>query len=269
MQLLETTTKKLLRKSLSLFFVRSESIQIMAGPLKGKHLPKSEALQNLSMLFGKYEPQVVSVLLSISDPIKVAYDIGAHIGFITLVLTESVGLNGRVFAFEPAPENITVVQQLIIQNNLQSKVHMVPIALADVNGKQKLIKWKSSSMHLLESTVNGQYIRDCSSTIVSTCTLDSFIFEQSNPAPGLIKIDVEGAEGLVLRGGLRTLSVYSPRILIEIHGPKNAKGVWELIRGFDYSWNHLSVNGQETVVSEKQLLSFFCRDSWTHHFMLT
>lgn len=269
MLFLKTNTKKLVRTFLSLYFAGNKSIPIMAGPLKGRHLPKAEALSNLSMLFGRYEPQVVSVLLSMSDPIKVAYDIGAHVGFITLVLAQSVGLDGKVFAFEPAPENIAVMQQLIIQNSLQHKVSLIPIALADANGEQSLINWKSSSMYFLESALNGQKACGCSSINITTCSLDSFVFEQSNPSPDLIKIDVEGAEALVIQGGLRTLDVYSPKLIIEIHGPKNAQKIWELLRSFHYSWDHLTSKGREEVPSEKKLFSFFSKDSWTHHFLLT
>jgi len=268
MLFLKTIARQLVRASLSLIFVRSESIPIMAGPLKGRCLPKAEALSNLSMLFGRYEPQVVSVLLSMSNPIKVAYDIGAHLGFITLVLAERASSEGKVFAFEPAPENIAVMQRLIIQNNLQHKVSLIPIALAHENGEQNLINWKSSSMHFLESALNGQKVCDCSSTYVTTCTLDSFVFEQLNPPPDLIKIDVEGAEALVIQGGLRTLDVYSPKLIIEIHGPNKAQKTWSLLQSFDYSWNHLTAYGQEEVSSEEKLLSFFSKDSWTHHFLL-
>jgi FkbM family methyltransferase len=269
MLFLKTNAKKLVRTFFSLYFAGNKSIPIMAGPLKGRYLPKAEALSNLSMLLGRYEPQVVSLLLSMSNPIKVAYDIGAHVGFITLVLAERLSSDGKVFAFEPAPENIAVMQQLIIENSLQHKVSLLPFALTNLNGNQKLIKWKSSSMYLLESALDGQNACDCSSTNVTTCTLDSFVFEQLNPPPELIKIDVEGAEALVIQGGLRTLDVYSPKLIIEIHGPKNAQKIWELLRSFCYSWDHLTSNGREEVPSEKKLFSFFSKDSWTHHFLLT
>jgi FkbM family methyltransferase len=220
------------------------------------------------MLFGRYEPQVVSVLLSISDAIKVAYDIGAHVGYMSLALAERLGSDGKVFAFEPEPENIAIMQELIIRNDLQHIVCVIPVALANVNGEQKLIKWKSSSMHLLEKALDGQNVCDCSSTNVATCTLDSFIFEQSNPPPDLLKIDVEGAEVLVLQGSLRTLDTYSPKIIIEIHGPKNTLKVWGLLQSLDYSWSYLTKNGSEAVASEEGLLSYFSKESWTHHFLL-
>jgi FkbM family methyltransferase len=168
-----------------LLFVRSEKIPIIAGPLKGRQLPKALALSNLSMVFGRYEPQVVSVLLAMAHPIKVAYDIGAHIGFMTLVLAETASSDGKVFAFEPAPENMAVMQQLIIQNSLQHKVSLIPIALADEVGEQNLINWKSSSMYFLESALDGQNVSHCSSLTVPTSTLDSFVFEKLNPPPDL------------------------------------------------------------------------------------
>jgi len=265
---LKTTAKELVRATLSACFGRSRSIPVMVGPLKGRRLPKQVALKNLAMVFGQYEPHVVRELLSISEPVKVAYDIGAHIGYMTLALAECLGSDGKIFAFEPEPVNVVVMQELIIQNNLHHVVSVIPIALGDMNREQKLIKWKSSSMYFLESALDEQKASGCSAITVITSNLDSFVFEQSNPAPDLLKIDVEGAEALVIQGGLRTLSVYSPKLIIEIHGPNNAQNVWELLRRVDYSWNHLTANGKEEVSSEKKLLSLFSKDLWTHHFLL-
>jgi FkbM family methyltransferase len=247
---------------------RGRGVPILNGPLKGKLLPRESAQQNLSMLFGRFEPSVVSQLLSGARMIRIAYDVGAHVGYMTLVLTEILSKNGIVFAFEPAPENIAVMQRMILQNSLQHKVSLIPIALADENGEQNLINWKSSSMYFLESAFDGQNVSNCSSITVATCSLDSFIFEQLNPPPDLIKIDVEGGEALVLQGGLRTLDVYSPELIIEIHGPSNAQKTWGLLRRFDYSWNRLTGNSLEKVSSEEELLSFFSKDSWTNHFLL-
>jgi FkbM family methyltransferase len=268
MALHKNITTQLVRASLSLFFAKKETIPIMSGPLKGRQLPKALALSNLSMLFGRYEPQVVSVLLAMLHPIKVAYDIGAHIGFMTLVLAKSVSSDGKVFAFEPAPENMAVMQQLIIQNSLQHKISLIPTALADEIGEQNLINWKSSSMYFLESALDGQNVSHSLSLTVPTCTLDSFVFEKLNPPPDLMKIDVEGAEALVIQGSLRTLGVYSPHLVIEIHGPKNAAEVWNLLQGFNYVWWHLYSRQREIVNRRETLLSYFSKESWTHHFLL-
>ncbi len=264
----DTIGKPLIRKFLSTAFASNSNIPILRGPLKRKWLPKRVALENLSMVFSRYESNVIRTLFNISKPIKVAYDIGAHVGYMTLALATHLGSDAKVFAFEPAPENMAVIQQLIIQNSLQRKVSLIPIALADELGEQSLINCKSSSMYFLETALDGQNVSGCSSLTVPTCTLDSFVFEKLNPPPDLIKIDVEGAEALVIQGGLRTLQVYSPKIIIEIHGPKNALKALELLQNLNYSWSHLTKNGRERVTSEHRLLSHFSKDSWTHHFLL-
>lgn len=157
---------------------------------------------------------------------------------------------------------------MVLQNHLQEKVKIIPFTLGNTNGQQNMFKYGSSSINFLETAFNGQNISDCQVVKVTTSTLDLFIFEQLNTAPDLLKIDVEGAEALVIQGGLRTLDVYSPKILTEIHGPNNALRMWELLQSFEYFWNHLTANGQEEVSSEEELLSFFSKNSWTQHFLL-
>ena len=105
--------------------------------------------------------------------------------------------------------------------------------------------------------------------MVECTTVDAFVFEQKNPAPDLIKIDVEGAEVLVLKGALRTLVTCSPSILLEVHGPTNARAVWEALEGLNYCWMKLTKVGRSPVTAKEGLLSYFTKDSWTHHFLLT
>lgn len=69
-------------------------IPILTGAMRGKRLPKEIAEQHLSMLFGRYEPCVVSTILSSPGLMKVAYDIGAHHGFMTMVLAQRLGRGG-------------------------------------------------------------------------------------------------------------------------------------------------------------------------------
>jgi len=245
-----------------------KSIPIMAGPLKKRRLPKVVALQNLSMLCGRYEPRVVSELLSTIARETIAYDIGAHIGFMTLVLAEGM-VNGKVFAFEPVEENLRLLEELITDNDLSRLVVVVPAALGNANAIQKILIFKSPAMNLLESAVDGQDTNGCPQRRVNTLTLDKFVFDQGNAAPGLLKIDVEGAEALVIEGGLRTLQVYSPKIIIEIHGPRNAQKTWSLLHDLKYQWSHLCRGERRGIPEEEDLLSLFSKESWVHHFLLT
>lgn len=266
MRNLEVQGRRLVAAVLSA--VWRKSVPIMAGPLKKNRLPKAVALQNLSMLCGRYEPTVVSELLSTIAREKIAYDIGAHIGFMTLVLARGM-VNGKVFAFEPVEENLHFLEELITENGLSKCVVVVPAALGNTNAIQRILIFKSPAMNLLESTVDGQDTNGCPRRSVNTLTLDHFVFDQGNAAPGLLKIDVEGAEAFVIEGGLRMLEMHSPKIIIEIHGPRNAQKTWALLQNLKYRWSHLCRGQRKGVPQEEDLLSLFSKDSWVHHFLLT
>ena len=243
------------------------SFSIISGPLKGRRLPKAVVLHNYQMLCGRYEPEVVSTLLSLLNPSTVAYDVGANIGYLTLALAEGID-HGKIFAFEPVPENQVLLQELIAANNLGTKVRVVREALSNQEGRQKMYIYHSPATSLFESALDGQNINDQQSLIIATTTLDAFVFEKQNPAPHILKIDVEGSEFLVLEGGLRTLKEFSPKIIIEIHGPENAQKIWSLLKDSPYSWWHLTLQGRKSVPAEEKLLSFFSTVSWTQHFLL-
>ena len=251
---LKTQGKRLVAATVSAIW--RKSIPVMGGPLKGKGLPKAVALQNLSMLCGRYEPEVVSELLWTVNQQMIAYDIGAHVGFMSLVLARGI-VNGKIFAFETLEENLHLLEQLITDNDLSRFVVVVPAALGNMNAIQKILIYKSSSMTLLESAIDGQDTSDCPRRTVNTLTLDKFVFEQGNAAPGLLKIDVEGAEALVIEGGLRTLKVYSPKIIIEIHGPRNAQKTWRLLHNPNYQWSHLSGGSEKGSEGGKPPIPLF------------
>jgi FkbM family methyltransferase len=214
-------------------------VPILKGPLKHSLLPKTSASENLAMLLGRYEPTVVSELLS-AGPIAVVYDVGAHWGFLSLALSKLVGKMGKVFAFEPIPENRIAIDRLIDMNHLHQVIQVIPLALGESNGKKKMLLRESSSMHQLEEAYQGKGRNMYSTVDVESCTLDSFIFERGNPFPQIIKIDVEGAEGPVIKGGLKTLDIYQPTLVAEIHGPQNALKIWNLLQDTGYTWYHLA-----------------------------
>jgi len=219
-------------------------------------------------LFGRYERAVVSQIFALS-PSRVAYDVGAHVGYLTLAFAACAGREGAVFAFEPDPGNRALMEQLVSQNKLGQVVRVVPLALGSANGQEKFFVGESSSLGFLESALDGQHVAGRLRVEVRTTTLDTFVFEESNPGPEIMKIDVEGAEAQVLEGGMRTLETFSPALLIEIHGPNNARKCWGLLQGLGYTWQRLAPQGREPVSSESRLLSYFSRDAWTHHFVLT
>jgi FkbM family methyltransferase len=248
---------------------KGNSFPVIAGPLKGIHLPKPVAMQNLGMLVGRYEPQVVRKIRSLAGSIKVAYDIGSHVGYMAVVLCHCGGAE-RVYAFEPVPSNAFLIETLAADNRLASKIMVVPKAVANADGIQRMHTWRSSAMFFLDSARDGQPVNPADAFTVQASTLDSFVFEDVEDPPDFIKLDVEGAEELVIQGALRTIGTYNPRILIEIHGPKNALNTWSRLAPFQYEWKHIAPNGKENqIFCADDLPKLFSEDSWTAHFFLS
>ena len=130
----------------------------------------------------------------------ITIDIGANIGYFTLMLAKLVGPTGKVFAFEPDPRNISLLRKNIEINNYQNII-VIPKAVSNINQKCTLFTSQSSfgqnRIYEPKKTRNQEFIPIESETI----KLDDFFKnkdEMGNIA--FVKIDVEGAEKFVLEG---------------------------------------------------------------------
>jgi len=138
------------------------------------------------------------------------YDVGANVGIYALLASRKTGPTGSVYAFEPNPRNLHYLHRHVVMNQLTNCLVM-EVAVSDKEGVEKFssASWQHSMGRL---TPDGELE-------VPTVTLDSCVYgEKKLRPPDVIKIDVEGAEFLVLRGASQTLTEHHPRLFIEIHG---------------------------------------------------
>jgi FkbM family methyltransferase len=133
------------------------------------------------------------------------WDVGAHIGEFSLLASRCVGLTGRVHAFEPQPKIFELLQRNIIANGL-TNIAAHSLAVSDQEGFAELSLDPEPSMSFLEPAgfVNEAF----PSVSVSTTSLDEFGMS-SKQIPDLVKVDVEGAERLVLAGSESLLQLPS------------------------------------------------------------
>lgn len=146
----------------------------------------------------------------------VVLDIGANLGAYTLVFAHWVGVGGRVYSFEPAPDARRGLEQHVALNGLDARVVVRPEAVSRTTGTARfLASGTSGSNRLLAGDSGGA--RD-----VPTTTVDEVCVSLAL-RPRLIKIDVEGAELDVLRGARRTIAAGGSdlRMYVEMH-----PGVW-------------------------------------------
>jgi FkbM family methyltransferase len=145
----------------------------------------------------------------------VFYDIGANIGFFSLLAARLVGPSGRVYAFEPVPENAFDVIKNAELNNFQN-ISVIQKAVSTDKGEGELIVTKHPGGAKL-STVNTPLNSPVKGTIiVDIINIDGLVECQQIPPPALVKIDVEGAELKVLQGMVNTIKRFKPIIIYEL-----------------------------------------------------
>jgi FkbM family methyltransferase len=146
----------------------------------------------------------------------VVYDIGANTGLYTL-FAAAVCPDGEVIAFEPYPPNLNLLKQDIDRNNLQN-VNIKNVALSDSIGSISFSQPEEDDVGYGSSSIETTQSK--ASIEVPTTTGDQLIADGEIPAPNVIKIDVEGAEPLVLRGLENALTGQSCRtVYCEVHLP--------------------------------------------------
>lgn len=140
-------------------------------------------------------------------------DVGASWGLFTYHLAHQVGEGGLVYSFEPHPANAVVLQKLAMA---RPYVHFRPAAVSDEAGSAQLLVPKSRSrLVTAQATLAHGFERvEVENVEVPTVRLDDELAAVSRV--DFVKIDVEGHEMSVLRGGRFTFQHYLPPILIEI-----------------------------------------------------
>jgi FkbM family methyltransferase len=168
-------------------------------------------------LHGEVEPAVQAVLTEYVQPGMVFYDLGANIGFFTLLAARLVGVKGKVFSFEPDPKIASRLRRNIERNGFKN-VMVVEAGIWSENGP---VNFVASGVSSPDRGV-GKFVagEGKSEGIPTQCfALDEFV--RNAPPPDVIKCDVEGAEVEVFRGAEKLLTMRHPLILCELHSRSN------------------------------------------------
>ena len=185
-------------------------VPILRGPMRGKRWIVGSS--NHGCWLGTYEH---SKLKLISESIRrgdVVYDLGANVGFYSLLASVLVGSDGWVFSFEPAPRNLGLLRRHL-DLNLVKNCSVFDVAVSNSDGTARFDFGPDHHMgHLAEDSENTVSVR--------TVALDNLVMSGQIKPPNVIKCDIEGAEFDALTGAAGTLSKYAPVIFLATHGPK-------------------------------------------------
>lgn len=200
------------------------SVPVLRGPMRGKRWIVGASLHRC--WFGTYEPTKQELLSSSTRPGDVVYDLGANVGFYSLLASVLVGPHGHVFSFEPVPRNLGFLRRHLELNSVKNCT-ILDVAVARSNGTAAFdFGVNSHSGHLGKGSTDG--------TVVRTVNLDSLVASGEIKPPNLIKCDVEGAEFDALTGATQTLSQYHPSILLALHGREVADKCRALLASLGY-----------------------------------
>lgn len=180
-------------------------IKIKQGPNKGmKWIVGSGATHRYWL--GSYEIEKQILIEKFTREGYVAYDIGANVGFFSLLFSRLVGKTGIVYAFEPDPKNCYYLRKNLEINKI-TNVKILSLALYSVEGYETFFSPTSHSAHIGGS---GDFI-------VRVDTVDNLIERGLVRIPDVVKIDAEGAELEILKGMDKTLKKSKPIIFISVH----------------------------------------------------
>jgi FkbM family methyltransferase len=166
------------------------------------------------LLDGYWELWITQALRREITPGSFFIDIGANVGYFTVLAADWVGPAGRVLAFEPLRELAELVHSSLSVNGFLGRAKIEPLAVTSCSGESTLYRWKrhlAGSSLVDGSQLAASFLDEVESISIRTVSLDEYL--PSGTVVDVIKIDAEGAEAGILKGAERVI-VESPEIRI-------------------------------------------------------
>jgi FkbM family methyltransferase len=182
---------------------------------------------------GTYELALQAALRDLIQPGAVIYDIGANIGYVSLLLAKATGEKGKVYAFEALPENAERWHKNVLLNRMEDRLSLFHGAVAQTTSQVRFLVHTSGGMGKAAGSA-GRQDQYQSEICIPGISLDEFVYGQDNPTPQVVKMDIEGGEVLALPGMQRVLVEARPLMLMELHGPESSRVAWETLTAANY-----------------------------------
>ena len=200
---------------------------------------------NPDTAIGTYEMPVQEILSQYLKPGDIFYDLGANVGFFTILAAKILSPAGKVYAFEPEAENAATLRRNVELNNF-AHITVIEKAVSKTTGVEKLWLKEYCGSHTLASPITKFDPKQCITVntvstddllqkkavelpaflkikeciTVNTVSIDDLLEQKAIEPPTFVKIDVEGAEIDVLYGMSQTIQKWQPIIIYEVDDEK-------------------------------------------------
>ena len=202
--------------------------RVVSGPLSGAKFVLGSLSGDgggASVYFNQMEAEQTERFVRELDPGQVFFDVGANVGYYSILASRIVGPSGRVVAFEPVVRNISYLQRHVEINKAEN-VRVLPFAVSSANGILSFSTGPNSAMGSIEANGTGD-------VLVSAVSLD-YIAGRLDIMPDMLKIDVEGAEMDVFAGAEKVLAS-RPKIFLSTHSPELRERCLAHLKSLDYT----------------------------------
>lgn len=188
------------------------------------NLYKGNFIEELVIQKGEIEPHIQLLFKKMIKQGWTALDIGANVGIHSLLMSQLVGEQGSVYAFEPVSYNL---QRLNLNRYLNgsSNLNIIPFGVGEKNENSTFHEVDVNSFDLGNSSlVLNEYLStlppsSISKKTISMISLDDFC-SKNLIVPNIIKIDIEGFEYFALKGAKNTLDKYTPILILEYNSER-------------------------------------------------
>jgi FkbM family methyltransferase len=202
--------------------IKGKVMPIEAGPMRGIKLATSRHTSH-AHINGTYEREVQEAIDQIVRPGDICYDLGASIGYMTLLMSRKAR---QVYSFEPAPHAVAEMKRHLAVNSMNN-VSIVPSPVSNAVRNVRFCLTDGAYGSAINDTETRWPILQLQAT-----TLDLFIHD--HPVPDFLKMDVEGEEAAVLDGAKDLLGRRKTSICCEVHNREAAVSVLGTLARFGY-----------------------------------
>jgi FkbM family methyltransferase len=223
---IESALGRLLRAPLR-WIPRDARVPILQGKLRGKRWIVGSSTHGCWL--GSYEHDKRRAFEATITEGTVVFDVGAHVGYYTLLASVLVGPAGRVYAFEPMPRNLGFLREHLRLNGARN-VEVVEAAVSDRSGTARFALGATDTMGHLAGSGELE---------VRSVVLDELVESGDVPPPDFVKMDVEGGELRALEGARRLLDRRGPTLFLATHGKEIHGDCCRLLASLGYELRSL------------------------------
>lgn len=184
--------------------------------------PGNEVFRSI-FVKGIYDPNLIVVINALLPVDGVFIDIGANMGYCSLLMSRVVGEDGKVFAIEPSERDFLRLVDNVSLNKL-GNVNVYRVAISDKAGNVKIsiAPEERSALNTLGTAFSNKGIEELRTEEVGAITLDRFVEQEEIDRIDVIKMDIEGSEFKALKGSRESVERYRPALIVGVN--KNSLG---------------------------------------------